>query len=322
MISGWSYGRVRKILPLALTGLLAVSACQFAGGDDPDDEAHRLNTMKSFPLSAYLPDAESGDAKAVGTAQWILAKQCMVRLGFTGFKTLSLRTVESTYPVRQGSLAVSSGVGDDSPYGVDDPDLAAEHGYRHPRQDASGTQPMEWPADQYAALTGSFESGESHRAHGNPVPEKGCMGEALRKIYGPEPKSTKVGGIRLSGYYSLAVQYWYQAHKEARKDRAWKKADRAWSDCMKEKGFRYPDPDEASTDTDWFRGDRPSAKEKETAAADARCKLDTRYIQTVHAVESRAQKSAVTRNKKALDARRAADERAMANARKIVDERS
>ncbi|QTE01520.1 hypothetical protein [Streptomyces cyanogenus] len=314
---------MRKLLPLALTGLLAVSACQFVGDDDTDGEARRLNTMKSFPLNAYIPDATSRDGKAVGTAQWILAKQCMVRLGFSGFKTLDIRTVESTYPVRQGALTVSSTVGDTSPYGVDDPDLAAEHGYHHARRDESDTesdnQSMEWPADQYAALTGTFESGDSHRAHGNPIPRKGCMGEALKKIYGPEPKPTEIGGVKLSGYYSLPLQYWYMAHKDARKDPAWKKADRAWSKCMKDEGFHYSDPDQASTDSAWYRGDKPSAKEKKTAAADARCKLDTRYIQAVHAVESRAQKKVITRNKKALDDRRADDRRAMANARKIVD---
>ncbi|WP_030338843.1 hypothetical protein [Streptomyces sp. NRRL S-1022] len=312
---------MRKLLPLALTGLLAVSACQFAGGDDPDGEARRLNTMKSFPLNAYVPDATTRDGKAVGTAQWILARKCMVRLGFSGFKTLDIRTVESTYPVRQGTLmGGGSKVGDATPYGVDDPDLAAEHGYHNARRDESdGSQPMEFPADQYAALTGSFESGDSHRAHGNPIPKKGCMGEALKKIYGPEPKPTKIGGVRLSGYYSLPLQYWYMAHKEASKDPAWKKADREWSKCMKKKGLRYSDPDQASTDSDWYRGDGPSAKEKKTAAADARCKLDTRYIQAVHAVESRAQKKAVAANKKALEDRRADDRRAMAAARKIVD---
>ncbi|MGW7258949.1 hypothetical protein [Streptomyces sp. NPDC054834] len=310
---------MRKLLPLALTGLLAASACQFVGGDDTDDGAHRLNAMKAFPLHAYIPDSTSRDGKAAGTAQWILAKQCMVRLGFTGFRALDIRTVESTYPVRKGTLTSSSKVGDDSPYGVDDPDLAAEHGYHNRRREESGDQPMEWAADQYTALTGTFESGDSRQAHGNPIPKRGCMGEATRKIFGPEPKPTKVGGVKLSGYYSIAAELWYEAHKQAKKDPAWKKADRAWSDCMKDKGLHYPDPDEASTDTDWYRTDEPSDKEKETAAADAQCKLDTGYIQAVHAVESRAQKTAIAKNKKALDDRRAADERAMANARKIVD---
>ncbi|MEU6665294.1 hypothetical protein [Streptomyces sp. NPDC046727] len=313
---------MRKLLPLALTGLLAVSACQLVGGDDAGDEAHRLNSMKAFPLNAYLPDAASRDGKAVGTAQWILARQCMVRLGFTGFKTLDIRTVESTYPVRQGTLASGGKVGDNSPYGVDDPDLAAEHGYHNRQREESDSQPMEWPADQYTALTGTFETGDSRRSHGRTIPEKGCMGEAVGKIYGPEPKPTKIGGVRLSGYYSLPAQLWYQAHKEATKDPAWKKADRAWSTCMKGKGFRYPDPDEASTDSDWYRTDQPSRKEKKTAEADARCKLDTDYIKAVHAVESRAQKTVITKNKKALEDSRAADERAMAKARKIVDAQS
>ncbi|MFF8725838.1 hypothetical protein ACF073_05025 [Streptomyces sp. NPDC015171] len=313
---------MRKLLPLAVTGLLALPACQFAGGDDAADEAHRLNSMKALPLNAYLPDAASRDGKAVGTAQWLLAKRCMVRLGFTGFKTLDIRTVDSTYPVRQGTLTSAGKVGDNSLYGVDDPDLAAEHGYHNRRREESDDQPMEWPADQYAALTGTFESGDSHRAHGNPIPEKGCMGEGVRKIFGPEPKPRKVGGVQLSGYHWLGAELWYQAHKKARKDPAWKKADRAWSACMKKKDLRYAGPDEASTDSDWYRTDEPSAKEKKTAEADARCKRDTGYIKAVHAVDSRAQKALIAKNEKQLDDERAAFLRSMANARKIVDDLS
>ncbi|TVZ83634.1 hypothetical protein FB157_12228 [Streptomyces sp. BK340] len=311
---------MRKVLPLAVTGLLALSACQFAGQDDPAGDAHRLNTMESFPLHAYLPDPSSDGGRAIGRAQWILAKKCMVRLGFPAFAVLDTKAVESTYPVRQGNLASRSTAGDDSPYGVDDPDVAAEHGYHNRSQDTEeSTQPQEWPAEQYVALTGMFDSGDSHRAHGNPVPEGGCLGEATRRIYGPAPKTTKAGGLKLTGYFSLPLELWYESHKKARKDPAWKKADRAWSACMKEQGFRYPDPDEASVDTAWYRTEKPSDKEKKTASADARCKLDTDYIDTVHTIESRAQKKVIGERKQDLDAMRAANERAVGNARTIIE---
>ncbi|PKW10632.1 hypothetical protein SAMN05428944_2168 [Streptomyces sp. 1222.5] len=308
---------MRKVLPLTLTGLLALSACQLAGQDDSAGEAHRLNAMQSFPLHAYIPDPASDGGKSIGKAQWILAKQCMVRLDFSGFRTLQTRTVESTYPVRQGTLAGGDRAGDDSPYGVDDPELAAEHGYHNRRTDDS-SQPMEWPADQYVALTGSFGSGDSRSVHGHAIPEGGCLGQATRRIYGAPPKPTKVNGVKLSGYYSLALELWYESHKKARKDPDWKKADRDWSACMKKEGFHYPDPDKASLDSAWFRGGGPSGKEKKTAAADARCKLDTDYIATVHAIESGAQKTVIRRHKKDLDAMRAADERAVGNARTII----
>ena len=91
---------------------------------------------------------------------------------------------------------------------------------------------------------------------------------------------------------------------------------------MKDKGFHYPDPDKASFDTAWYRTDKPSGKEKKTAAADARCKLDTDYIDTVHAIESRAQKAAISKHKMELDDLRAADERAVTNARTIIGKES
>ncbi|MCC5473872.1 hypothetical protein [Streptomyces barringtoniae] len=309
---------MRKVLPLALSGLFALSACQFAGnGDDPVDEARRLNTMAAFPLHAYIPDPASDGAKTVSRAQWVLGRQCMVRLGFSGFATLDPKAVESTYPVRQGTFTSEDMPGDDTPYGVVDPDLAAEHGYHNRKTDTSA-QPQQWPADQYAALTGTFESGDSRVTHGHRIPEGGCLGEATRKIYGPAPKATKVNGVKLSGYYSLALELWYESHKRASKDPAWKKADSAWSACMKKKGFHYSDPDKASIDSHWFGPGKPSDKEKRTAAADARCKLDTGYVPAVHSLDVRTQKSSIGSNKEKLEALRAADERAVRNARTIV----
>ncbi|MEU6283502.1 hypothetical protein [Streptomyces sp. NPDC047028] len=313
---------MRKILPLTLTGLLALSACQFTSdGDDAGTGVHALNDMKALPLHAYLPDPASTGGQDVGTAQWILARQCMIRLGFTGFRAFDVKSVESTYPVRQGSLVNEDGLGDDSPYGVDDPAVAAEHGYHNGGVD-TGAEPREWPADQYTALTGSFESGESHRTHGRPIPEGGCLGAATRKIYGSEPRPMNVGGLKLSGYYSLATELWIQARKEAGKDPAWKKADRAWSRCMKDKGFHYPDPDKASVDYHWFTTHQASGKEKKTAVADARCKLGTDYIQTAHRIEVRTQNAAIARHKKALEDGRAADQQAIGNARRIIAEQS
>lgn len=313
---------VRKVLPLTLAALFAVSACQFTGDHDSAGEAHRLNAMAAFPLHEYLPDPAAADGKALSRAQWILAKKCMVRLGFSGFAALDTTSVESTYPERQGTLDLTSTtVGDDSPYGVDDPDLASEHGY-HIRKAEASTQAQEWPDDQFVALTGEFESGDSRLAHGNRIPGGGCLGQAMRKIYGAPPEATKVGGVKVSGYDSLAMELWYQSHKEARQDPAWKKAERAWSDCMKKKGFRYADPDKASADMAWYESKQPSDKEKKTATADARCKLDTGYIPAAHSLEERNQKAAITRNKRKLDDLRAAQQRAVRNARTIIAKES
>ncbi|MFF3917241.1 hypothetical protein ACFYZB_27865 [Streptomyces sp. NPDC001852] len=302
---------------LVLTGLLALSACRFAGHDDPADKARSLNTMAALPLHAYLPDPASDGAKAVGRAQWILGKQCMIRLGFAGFAALDTRSVESAYPVRQGTITEDDDMpGDDTPYGVVDPGLAAEHGYHNRTPETSGRS-QEWPADQYTALTGSFEPGDSHATHGHRIPEGGCLGQAMRKIYGAPPQAMKVGGVRLSGYYSLALELWHDSRERASKDPAWKKADRAWSACMQKQGFHYADPDKASFDSRWFGHKEPSEKERKTASADARCKLDTGYVPAVHSLEARTQNAAIARHEQRLDALRTADERAMRKARTI-----
>ncbi|WP_031169093.1 hypothetical protein [Streptomyces durhamensis] len=309
---------MRRVLPYALIGLLALSACRFADQDDPADEARGLNSMAALPLHAYLPDPASDGVKAVSRARWTLGKKCMVELGFAGFAALDTKSLDSTYPVRQGTLTGDDDrPGDDTPYGIADPGLAAERGYHNREPDTSG-QPQEWPADQYTALTGSFEPGDSHRTHGHRIPEGGCLGRATRKIYGPAPKAVKVDGVKLSGSYSLALELWHDSRDRASKDPAWKRADRAWAACMKKKGFSYSDPDKASLDTDWFGHKEPTDKEKRTATADARCKLDTGYVPAVHALEARAQESLIRRHKGDLEAQRAAERRAIRNARTIT----
>ncbi|MFJ3232101.1 hypothetical protein [Streptomyces sp. NPDC086787] len=307
------------MLPLTVTGLLALSACQLVGQDDAaSDKAGRLNTLTASPLHAYMVDSSSDEVKIVNSAEWILAKKCMLRLGFEGFVAFNPKTVESTYSVRQGDVSSRDTTDDDKPYGVDDPDLAAEHGYRGDGKSAEqSSQPQEWPTDQYLALTGEFDKGESHRAHGHPIPEHGCLGEAGRQLVGPEPKATKVNGVTVPGF-ALPYQLWYESRKEGEKDPAWKKADHAWSECMKDEGFRYDSPFDAMVDSAWIVPDRPSAKEKKAAAADARCKLDTDYIDTVHKVQTRVQKSLISKNKKGLDALRAMQTRAVKNAQAIV----
>ncbi|MGN5380599.1 hypothetical protein ACQ4WX_36000 [Streptomyces lasalocidi] len=190
-----------------------------------------------------------------------------------------------------------------------------------PRPVRCSTQHLEWPTDQFLALTAEFGTGDSHFAHGHRIPEGGCLGQARQEITGPTP-ATKVDGVRLTGTTSIAMRLWIQSGREARKDPAWKKADRAWSDCMKKRGFHYADPDAASLDTAWFRTDKPTGAERKTAAADATCKLDTGYIQSVHALQARAQKSAIRRNKQELEDQRAAQQRAVRNARAIVAKES
>lgn len=313
---------MRKVLPLAVTGLLALSACQFSGGDDAADETRHLNTMEAFPIHTYMPDPSTDGEKSIGTAQWILAKKCMIGLGFSGFTTLNIKTVDSTYPVRQGSFIGLSTLDDDRPYGVDDPDQAAEHGYHTPKKEDDSARPLEWSADQYSALTGTFDAGASHRVNGHTIPENGCLGRATQTLYGAGATKTKVAGVKVAGYYTLPYQLWSEARQEAAKDKAWKKAERDWSACMKKKGFHYSDPNDATVDRKWLSAENPSGKEKKTAAADARCKLDTDYIDTAHRLESRAQKKLISAHEKDLKTAVEQRKQAARNARKVIAKES
>jgi hypothetical protein len=69
-----------------------------------------------------------------------------------------------------------------------------------------------------------------------------------------------------------------------------------------------------------FQGKTVSAKEKETAAADVRCKAETGLLDIWFKAESRIQKADIERNAEALEKLRTAHHKKAEAARRIVVE--
>ena len=119
------------------------------------------------------------------------------------------------------------------------------------------------------------------------------------------------------------------------KDPAWKQADKAWSACMRTAGYHYATPRDAEIGDDRRRKelearlsarpqdpDAPSALEKQTATADARCKQQTGYVRTVHAVDIRIQNQLIGKNRARLEKQRRWNRDAVRRAHDILDGRS
>lgn len=107
--------------------------------------------------------------------------------------------------------------------------------------------------------------------------------------------------------------------QQGMRDPAWKKADKAWSACMRKAGYHYATPQDAQIGDDrnsqeleeqlrlrnpQYDPDEPSALEKKTATADARCKQRTGYVRTVHAIDVRIQNQLIAKNRTKLEEQR------------------
>lgn len=312
---------MRRSTPLVL--LLAVygalTACDLPGTHHAAASDKDLNTLTALPLDRY--DFDRAEHKVLNEARWTLGKKCMVGLGFSGFTALDPPSSDPARPDEPGAVRLPSADLDlgDKPYGIDDPGQGAKTGYHNP---SPRTDDRKWPMDQYRALTGNFGHGDARQAHGHRIPEDGCLGQADRRIYGSRPEKATLGGIRFKGYQLTFIRLMRQANGEAAKDPAHRRADKAWSSCMKKEGFSFKDPKDAQYQADWFAAGKASRKERRTAEADVNCKRSTGYIKAVHEVDVRIEKRLIAKNRTLLDGVVRRNRAALRNARTITEGRS
>ncbi|MGW3032979.1 hypothetical protein ACWDCB_17340 [Streptomyces sp. NPDC001178] len=313
-------------LLLLLASTLALAGCG-QPSDSPTPEAGPTSSSdpRFLPLAAYdMSDA----GHTVGTARWTLAKQCMVRLGFDDLKNLDIDPLPD-WPRRPAGTGVFTAVAyadDDFRYGVQDPRQAARYGYHAARIEYERRYPQRtWTLSQYLALTGEFFGDDPKSVHGHRIPRRGCLGEADRAIYGSNPQDRRDPVLELE---SKSLQ-------QGMKDPAWKKADQAWSACMRTAGHHYATPRDAQLGEDRRREelnerltarpkdpDAPSALEKQTATADARCKQQTGYVRAVHAIDVRIQNQLIAENRPKLEKQRRWNREAVRKAHDILEGRS
>ncbi|MGW3116815.1 hypothetical protein ACWDBW_06625 [Streptomyces sp. NPDC001107] len=318
---------MRPATPLLLTlaAALALAGCgQPSGSPAPEAHPTSSNDPRFLPLAAY---DLSDDGHTVGTARWTLAKQCMVRLGFEDLKDLDIDPLPD-WPQRPAGTGVFTAVAfadDDFRYGIQDPRQAARYGYQAARAEYERRYPAKkWSLSQYLALTGEFFGDDPKSVHGHRIPRRGCLGEADRAIYGGNPQDRRDPVLELE---SRSLQ-------QGMKDPVWKQADKAWAACMRKAGYHYATPRDAEIGEDRQRAElearisvrpqpgAPSALEKQTATADARCKQRTGYVHAVHAVDVRIQDQLIAENRPKLEKQRRWNRDAVRKAHDILDGRS
>ncbi|MGW7260574.1 hypothetical protein [Streptomyces sp. NPDC054834] len=319
--------RRAALLLLVLASGLALAAC----GQQTDVPAHEARPTSSddprfLPLAAY--DMSDDDNRAVGRARWTLAKQCMAHLGFRSLTELVTDPVPA-WPQRPSSASVvtlTMYASDDFRYGIQDPEQAARYGYHAAQADYERRFPVKrWTLPEYLALTGQFLGDDPKTVHGRRIPERGCLGAADRTIYGANPQDRKDPVLELE----------MKSLNQGMRDPAWNKADKAWSACMRKAGYHYSTHKDAEIGRDRERQElkdrltgpqhdpnEPSSAEKKTATTDARCKQQTGYVRTVHAVDVRIQNQLIAKNHTTLDQQRRWNLSAVRKAHDILRDRS
>ncbi|MGW5473216.1 LptM family lipoprotein [Streptomyces chartreusis] len=320
---------MRRAVPLlpVLALAFALAGCgQPSGPPASSASPTSPDDPRFLPLAAY--DMSDEDVRTVGRARWTLARECMVRLGFGSLKDLDVDPVPAwpRRPAGTGVVQFALYASDDLRYGVQDPGQAARYGYQAARAEHERRYPeKDWTLSEYLALTGEFVQEDPKSVHGHRIPRRGCLGEADRAIYGTNPQDRKDPVLSLET----------KSLEQGRRVPAWKAADRAWSACMRKAGHRYASPRDAEIGEDRQRQEleerlngssrapgEPSALEKRTASADARCKQRTGYVCIVHAVDVRMQNQLIARNRETLEAQRRWNEDATRAADEILEDRS
>ncbi|GHH09738.1 hypothetical protein [Streptomyces lanatus] len=314
------------LLPVLALTLVLAGCGQGSGPPASDASPTSPNDPRFQPLDAY--DMSDDDVVTVGRARWTLAKECMVRLGFEDLENLDIDPVPAwpRRPAGTGMLELTAYASDDLRYGVQDPEQAARYGYQAARIEHEHRYPdRSWTLSEYLALTGQFVGEDPKSVHGHPIPRRGCLGEADRAIHGTNPQDRTDPVLDLG---TKSIQQGMAAP-------AWKQADQKWSACMREAGYRYATPRDAELGEDRrsqeleqrLNGssrdpDEPSALEKRTATADARCKRRTGYVRTVHAIDVHVQKELIAEHRAKLEAQRRWNDDAARRAEEILEDRS
>jgi len=103
----------------------------------------------------------------------------------------------------------------------------------------------------------------------------------------------------------------------SREDSRVRAAFSAWSRCMRQNGFSYPDPMAANNDVA-FATEVPTEDEIRVAVADVRCKRQVRVVEVWAAVEAAYQRQAIEAHRGPLELIRQAIQVQLANAQAVL----
>ncbi|WP_393077961.1 hypothetical protein [Streptomyces sp. LN704] len=174
-------------------------------------------------------------------------------------------------------------------YGIHDATLAAERGY-HPA------------AEEQRAYDAAMEAGAVDTSGADDGVLRGCVGKVDAKVPATTAKADLVQQISGDAFARSEV------------DTAVVAVFAKWSSCMKEKGFSYDKPMDASDDPKFNDPGKVSGTEISTATADIGCRDKYQVEKTWFDAESALQRADIARHHEELDQVRADTMAAVAKA--------
>ncbi|WP_407986358.1 hypothetical protein [Kitasatospora sp. CMC57] len=261
-----------------------------------------MSADPNLPIETYL--FSEAEAETLARAGVVLRRACLQRFGLD-------------YAVNPPGPPTGPLTFMDRRYGVTDRVEAEANGYhlgdRDPR--THPVRPAQLSAEQQEVLTGhlpgeSAADGAELQVNGVPVPPGGCYDEAKRGLAG-------VGEL---GPSRVAQQANFQTFKDSMSAAQVTRVFEAWSRCMKEKGYVYPNPMDAMSDPR-FLGDSPTPLEVQVATADVACKQQVDLIGTWFGVEAALQKELIARQQADFTVALAAKTEELAKADAVLRDR-
>lgn len=287
--------RVVRQIAVALGVTIAAAACS---SDDKADSAAappvigtvpRLASMEgqALPLEAYMLQPDQS-ARILGAREG-LVEQCMRRQGFDfSFGTGA--------PSGGATSAATDKSQSEMRYLID-ANAAASYGYHGPSFSAAEqATPPEPTAAEAQALQGEDGNGGCFAEVDAQLAERGVI------IQDPE----------------LVADMNKDGMQRSLEDPRVKEAFALWSGCMKERGYAYATPVDASNDPRWEASEAASPEEIATAVADTECMVANNVAGVWFAVESAYQKREIEANFEKLEEVRKAIDTSMRVAEEIT----
>jgi hypothetical protein len=193
----------------------------------------------------------------------------------------------------------------DRRYGVMTLTAAKKYGYHLSADDGWGDNSVNGDTDEQdltpaarAVLHGADQSNNTN------VPVGGCQGEAQRKL-GATEAGRDQDGVDLR----IANEINGESYVRSLTERSVVAAFKAWSQCMKGKGYSFATPRDA-VPASYSPGPKPSTAEIRVAVADMTCKTETNLMKIWYDAELRIQKAGIQKHFQVLtEAKRRHDAR-------------
>ncbi|MGH4035454.1 hypothetical protein ACQB60_41855 [Actinomycetota bacterium Odt1-20B] len=325
----WGAGVLAGFLAVGVAGCGAEDGAGGGAGGDAVPEVsgtprvREKKDLPELPLARYEFSHDDYARQTEAAAR--LAQRCMKRYGFDDVPL---------YPKPPGGSVVGLTAVAGDPFGLLDLGKARRWGYGwDPERAGKGREARTGRAAtqaEYEVLYGLGERGtlkaieapkgpkapKSPGARKNPkVPEGGCSGEGQRRLMaGVEDEK------RLTSY---AFQGSRRVERAVARDPKARRALKAWSQCVVDKGFkRYARPSAAFGDKAWRRGQDGNTehgkRELGTAVADVECNRAHNLAGILWATRAREERREIARHQATYDAAREDRERVRVTVRGVL----